>query len=117
MTNLFLTMTSLIDVPLIFSLFKIAIYANTCAEWMVSALAAFQHSLAVVTVYANLVLELCVLCVACGVVRCVACIGVFAAGRGRCDARYQPNRGPCSYRGPRPVVQTGVRPAKVFLRN
>jgi len=33
---------------------KIVLYANTCAEWMVSALAAFNHSLAVVTIYTNL---------------------------------------------------------------
>jgi len=33
---------------------KIVLYANTCAEWMVSALAAFKHSLAVVTIYTNL---------------------------------------------------------------
>merc|ERR1719341_820961 len=33
---------------------KIVLYANTCSEWMVSALAAFKHSLAVVTIYTNL---------------------------------------------------------------
>ena len=30
------------------------VYANTCAEWMTSAIAAFKHSLAVVTIYTNL---------------------------------------------------------------
>jgi len=33
---------------------KIVLYANTCAEWMVAAMAAFKHSLAVVTIYTNL---------------------------------------------------------------
>jgi len=33
---------------------KIVLYANTCADWMVSAVAAFKHSLAVVTIYTNL---------------------------------------------------------------
>ena len=33
---------------------KIVLYANTCAEWMTSAIAAFKHSLAVVTIYTNL---------------------------------------------------------------
>jgi len=33
---------------------KIVIYANTCADWMVSAVASFKHSLAVVTIYTNL---------------------------------------------------------------
>jgi len=33
---------------------KIVLYANTCAEWMVSAVAAFKQSLAVVTIYTNL---------------------------------------------------------------
>ena len=30
------------------------LYANTCAEWMTSAIAAFKHSLAVATIYTNL---------------------------------------------------------------
>jgi len=33
---------------------KIVVYGNTCAEWIISSIAAFQHSLAVVTIYANL---------------------------------------------------------------
>ena len=33
---------------------QIVVYANTCAEWMTSAIAAFKHSLAVVTIYTNL---------------------------------------------------------------
>merc|ERR1719260_723507 len=33
---------------------KVVLYANTCAEWMLSAIAAFRHSLAVVTIYTNL---------------------------------------------------------------
>eukprot|EP00092_Neocalanus_flemingeri_P016880 GFUD01018258.1.p1 GENE.GFUD01018258.1~~GFUD01018258.1.p1 ORF type:complete len:731 (+),score=161.78 GFUD01018258.1:266-2194(+) len=33
---------------------KIVLYANTCADWMVSAMASFKHSLAVVTIYTNL---------------------------------------------------------------
>jgi len=33
---------------------KVVLYANTCADWMVSAVAAFKHSLAVVTIYTNL---------------------------------------------------------------
>ena len=33
---------------------KIVLYANTCEEWMTSAIAAFKHSLAVVTIYTNL---------------------------------------------------------------
>jgi len=33
---------------------KIVLYANTCADWMMSAMAAFKHSLAVVTIYTNL---------------------------------------------------------------
>ena len=33
---------------------KVVVYANTCAEWMTSAIAAFKHSLAVVTIYTNL---------------------------------------------------------------
>ena len=33
---------------------KIVLYANTCAEWMTSVIAAFKHSLAVVTIYTNL---------------------------------------------------------------
>merc|ERR1719342_1575784 len=33
---------------------KIVIYANTCEEWMTTAIAAFKHSLAVVTIYTNL---------------------------------------------------------------
>jgi len=33
---------------------KIVLYANTCSEWMTSAIAAFKHSLAVVTIYTNL---------------------------------------------------------------
>jgi len=33
---------------------NIVLYANTCADWMVTALASFKHSLAVVTIYANL---------------------------------------------------------------
>lgn len=33
---------------------KIVLYANTCAEWMTSSIAAFKHSLAVVTIYTNL---------------------------------------------------------------
>ena len=33
---------------------KIVLYANTCAEWMVCAIGAFRHSLAVVTIYTNL---------------------------------------------------------------
>jgi len=33
---------------------KIVLYANTCADWMVSAVAAFKHSIAVVTIYTNL---------------------------------------------------------------
>ena len=33
---------------------KGVLYANTCADWMVSALGAFQQSLAVVTIYTNL---------------------------------------------------------------
>jgi len=33
---------------------KIVLYANTCADWMVSAVAAFKHSMAVVTIYTNL---------------------------------------------------------------
>jgi len=33
---------------------KVVLYANTCSEWMVSAVAAFRHSLAVVTIYTNL---------------------------------------------------------------
>jgi len=33
---------------------KIVLYANTCAEWMMSAVGAFKQSLAVVTIYTNL---------------------------------------------------------------
>lgn len=33
---------------------KIVLYANTCAEWMISAIAAFRHSMAIVTIYTNL---------------------------------------------------------------
>jgi len=33
---------------------KVVLYANTCSQWMVSAVAAFRHSLAVVTIYTNL---------------------------------------------------------------
>lgn len=33
---------------------KVVLYANTCAEWMISAIASFRHSLAVVTIYTNL---------------------------------------------------------------
>jgi len=33
---------------------KIVLYANTCAEWMMSAVGAFKHSIAVVTIYTNL---------------------------------------------------------------
>merc|ERR1712126_731327 len=33
---------------------KIVLYANTCSEWMTSAIAAFKHSIAVVTIYTNL---------------------------------------------------------------
>eukprot|EP00092_Neocalanus_flemingeri_P024572 GFUD01026650.1.p1 GENE.GFUD01026650.1~~GFUD01026650.1.p1 ORF type:complete len:727 (-),score=160.71 GFUD01026650.1:215-2395(-) len=33
---------------------NIVLYANTCADWMASAVAAFKHSLAVVTIYTNL---------------------------------------------------------------
>merc|ERR1719447_1239135 len=33
---------------------KIVLYANTCSEWMTTAIAAFKHSLAVVTIYTNL---------------------------------------------------------------
>jgi len=33
---------------------NIVLYANTCADWMVTALASFKHSLAVVTIYTNL---------------------------------------------------------------
>jgi len=33
---------------------KVVLYANTCAEWMVAAVGAFRHSLAVVTIYTNL---------------------------------------------------------------
>jgi len=33
---------------------KVVLYANTCSQWMVSAVAAFKHSLAVVTIYTNL---------------------------------------------------------------
>merc|ERR1712112_499130 len=33
---------------------KVVLYANTCAECMTSAIAAFKHSLAVVTIYTNL---------------------------------------------------------------
>eukprot|EP00092_Neocalanus_flemingeri_P008227 GFUD01008870.1.p1 GENE.GFUD01008870.1~~GFUD01008870.1.p1 ORF type:complete len:716 (+),score=173.62 GFUD01008870.1:63-2210(+) len=36
---------------------KIVLYANTSAAWMTSAVAAFKHSLAVVTIYANLGVE------------------------------------------------------------
>ena len=30
------------------------LYANTRAEWMISAIGAFKHSLAIVTIYTNL---------------------------------------------------------------
>jgi len=33
---------------------KIVLYANTCSEWMTSAIASFKHSIAVVTIYTNL---------------------------------------------------------------
>ena len=33
---------------------NIVLYANTCADWMVTAVASFKHSLAVVTIYTNL---------------------------------------------------------------
>ena len=33
---------------------KIVLYANTCSEWMTSCIAAFKHSLGVVTIYTNL---------------------------------------------------------------
>jgi len=33
---------------------KVVLYANTRAEWMISAIGAFKHSLAIVTIYTNL---------------------------------------------------------------
>jgi long-subunit acyl-CoA synthetase (AMP-forming) len=32
----------------------VVLYANTCDEWMVSAIACFKQSLAIVTIYTNL---------------------------------------------------------------
>ena len=34
--------------------FQIVVYANTCADWMVTSIACFQHSIGVVTIYTNL---------------------------------------------------------------
>ena len=33
---------------------QVVLYANTRAEWMISAIGAFKHSLAIVTIYTNL---------------------------------------------------------------
>ena len=33
---------------------QVVLYANTKAEWMISAIGAFKHSLAIVTIYTNL---------------------------------------------------------------
>jgi len=33
---------------------KVVLYANTCADWMTTAIAAFKNSIAVVTIYTNL---------------------------------------------------------------
>ena len=33
---------------------KVMIYADTCAEWLITALACFKSSLTIVTIYTNL---------------------------------------------------------------
>ena len=34
--------------------FQVVIYANTCADWMMTSIACFKHSLAIATIYTNL---------------------------------------------------------------
>jgi len=35
-------------------LVQVVVYANTCPDWMITAIACFKHSLSIVTIYTNL---------------------------------------------------------------